>query len=577
MSDQPVSAAAAVRTWWLQAPGDTRAAICGASFDGMHLGRAAWLCSSRGGGMCKRHARAAWRVLGSVEDGNSFLLEREGRVGVRLAADLVQREGGDALLDALAGAGLLSEEEELAEWEELSGEEEDDVRRCLVCEELEEDGEEPDPGTLLSMTEMAVLKLVSLRLWEAAGVAGAPDVPPPPPAHPPAGQAAPPSGPEERRRGARARRQRAMERALLQEWRAALPASDGDDAGGAADSPALPAIAYDDAICAICHALLHRPVTTRCNHTFCAACIEHFMEARSRWQSEFLLSGLGGPPLGVLPCPMCRTATVAAELLAPAEELRRRVEASFPAESAERAVEAAREAAERAAAAARREAAARAAEAGAGDLFHFPHLLRREDIFEDESREDVQVSPDLQPGRELEQSFLGRRPPQFDRLRQLAELMVRSPREVPRQAVPVAPLAERAAAAAARREAGAGDMFHLSRRRWSEDVSVDEPRGDMEDSLPEQMELHPELRRPSNPGDGIRAALHGLVLRHRRQEEALRHDVPVAPARRAEPRAAQRQRRQQDAQAQALQRASRHQQPQQRRAGGNGGGRQRRR
>lgn len=419
-------------------------------------------------------------------------------------------------------------------------------------------------------------------------------------------------------------------------------------------------------------------VTTRCNHTFCAACIEHFMEARSRWQSEFLLSGLGGPPLGVLPCPMCRTATVAAELLAPAEELRRRVEASFPAESAERAVEAAREAAERAAAAARREAAARAAEAGAGDLFHFPHLLRREDIFEDESREDVQVSPDLQPGRELEQSFLGRRPPQFDRLRQLAELMVRSPREVPRQAVPVAPLAERAAAAAARREAGAGDMFHLSRRRWSEDVSVDEPRGDMEDSLPEQMELHPELRRPSNPGDGIRAALHGLVLRHRRQEEvqrgtrpppnwqlgppleqfhgspgeaprqalpvapllrsaaqpqttqrqrqrqqrgtppppplhmiriedippleplrlgglwealeigelrrlymfrleALRHDVPVAPARRAEPRAAQRQRRQQDAQAQALQRASRHQQPQQRRAGGNGGGRQRRR
>lgn len=74
-------------------------------------------------------------------------------------------------------------------------------------------------------------------------------------------------------------------------------------------------IDHDD-LCAICHLLLYRPVTTRCGHTLCESCMAHWADVSI--SSQMTTVGLDDEPdLVLLPndletnCPMCRTSTTA--------------------------------------------------------------------------------------------------------------------------------------------------------------------------------------------------------------------------------------------------------------------------
>src|SRR4051794_8376802 len=71
----------------------------------------------------------------------------------------------------------------------------------------------------------------------------------------------------------------------------------------------------DDDLCPICHLLLYKPVTTRCNHTLCASCMAH-------WADVSVVSQMTVVSLDEQPetfsaseveakCPMCRTQTSA--------------------------------------------------------------------------------------------------------------------------------------------------------------------------------------------------------------------------------------------------------------------------
>jgi hypothetical protein len=87
------------------------------------------------------------------------------------------------------------------------------------------------------------------------------------------------------------------------------------------------AIEHDD-LCAICHCLLLRPVTTRCGHTMCASCMEQWADISVSRQMAIV--GLDDTPVTLLPsqmesrCPMCRTLTTASDDEPRARELRRR-------------------------------------------------------------------------------------------------------------------------------------------------------------------------------------------------------------------------------------------------------------
>jgi hypothetical protein len=73
-------------------------------------------------------------------------------------------------------------------------------------------------------------------------------------------------------------------------------------------------IEHDD-LCAICHCLLLRPVTTKCRHTLCNQCMEVWADISITRQMEIV--GLDDTPMTLLPsemesrCPMCRTLTTA--------------------------------------------------------------------------------------------------------------------------------------------------------------------------------------------------------------------------------------------------------------------------
>jgi hypothetical protein len=72
---------------------------------------------------------------------------------------------------------------------------------------------------------------------------------------------------------------------------------------------------HEDDLCAICHLLLYRPVTTRCNHTLCESCMAHWADVSVT--SQMITVGLDDEPMFLLPndietrCPMCRTSTTA--------------------------------------------------------------------------------------------------------------------------------------------------------------------------------------------------------------------------------------------------------------------------
>jgi hypothetical protein len=86
-------------------------------------------------------------------------------------------------------------------------------------------------------------------------------------------------------------------------------------------------IEHDD-LCAICHCLLVRPVTTRCQHTLCAACMEMWADISITRQMQIV--GLDDTPMTIFPsemesrCPMCRTLTTASPDRARERALRRR-------------------------------------------------------------------------------------------------------------------------------------------------------------------------------------------------------------------------------------------------------------
>jgi hypothetical protein len=71
----------------------------------------------------------------------------------------------------------------------------------------------------------------------------------------------------------------------------------------------------EDDMCAICHQLLYKPVTTRCHHTLCESCMAHWADVSVTMQMTTV--GLDDEPMVLLPndietrCPMCRTSTTA--------------------------------------------------------------------------------------------------------------------------------------------------------------------------------------------------------------------------------------------------------------------------
>ncbi len=71
---------------------------------------------------------------------------------------------------------------------------------------------------------------------------------------------------------------------------------------------------HDDQ-CAICHLLIYRPVTTRCNHTMCKSCMNLWAEISINQQMTIV--GLDDQTMTFHPsqleikCPMCRTPSTA--------------------------------------------------------------------------------------------------------------------------------------------------------------------------------------------------------------------------------------------------------------------------
>lgn len=86
-------------------------------------------------------------------------------------------------------------------------------------------------------------------------------------------------------------------------------------------------IEHDD-LCAICHCLLLRPVTTTCHHTLCAACMEMWADISITRQMQIV--GLDDTPMAIFPsemesrCPMCRQLSTASPDRERERDLRRR-------------------------------------------------------------------------------------------------------------------------------------------------------------------------------------------------------------------------------------------------------------
>jgi hypothetical protein len=72
----------------------------------------------------------------------------------------------------------------------------------------------------------------------------------------------------------------------------------------------------DDDQCAICHALLYKPVTTKCHHTMCESCMNLWAEISINQQIAIV--SLDEQQMTLHPseleikCPMCRTSSTAA-------------------------------------------------------------------------------------------------------------------------------------------------------------------------------------------------------------------------------------------------------------------------
>lgn len=84
----------------------------------------------------------------------------------------------------------------------------------------------------------------------------------------------------------------------------------------------------EDHVCPVCHLLLYRPVTTRCNHTLCEPCMAHWADISVT--SQMTIVSLDDEPSMFNPiqvearCPMCRTLTTASLNASLAEGLRNR-------------------------------------------------------------------------------------------------------------------------------------------------------------------------------------------------------------------------------------------------------------
>lgn len=73
---------------------------------------------------------------------------------------------------------------------------------------------------------------------------------------------------------------------------------------------------HDEDLCPVCHQLLYRPVTTKCNHTLCESCMAHWADV-SVTSSGMTIVSLDEEPSTFnandieARCPMCRTLTTA--------------------------------------------------------------------------------------------------------------------------------------------------------------------------------------------------------------------------------------------------------------------------
>lgn len=94
----------------------------------------------------------------------------------------------------------------------------------------------------------------------------------------------------------------------------------------------------DEDLCPICHLLLYNPVTTRCKHSLCATCMEHWASVSVTSQMTIMAPSSSPEVFSELEetkCPMCRTPTRPTPNLSLANDLR----AKYPTSYASRAEE----------------------------------------------------------------------------------------------------------------------------------------------------------------------------------------------------------------------------------------------
>lgn len=95
------------------------------------------------------------------------------------------------------------------------------------------------------------------------------------------------------------------------------------------DDKSITETVKDDDLCPVCHLLLYRPVTTRCNHTLCSSCMARWADVSVTSQMTIVsldeeLDDFASATGVEAKCPMCRTQTSAVMNPQCAEELRQR-------------------------------------------------------------------------------------------------------------------------------------------------------------------------------------------------------------------------------------------------------------